>query len=149
MMQRQRDLAAGLNTTGSISPSIHAVLAARRLSLKALWRPKRFIKTNHIEFHPARLNEDLRPPLWAPSSRSTYPAGPLRRRFFGMWVRHGPGVEPVRDVLKHASMPTSRHAARGPCRRRSHGQGRRDGPPERARLQAAGLPVIIPASVQE
>src|SRR5712692_6505387 len=47
MMQRQRDLAAGLNTGGFISGYRGSPLGGFD---QALWQAKRFIKKSHIEF---------------------------------------------------------------------------------------------------
>src|SRR5476649_658557 len=55
MMQRQRDLAAGLNTGGYITGYRGSPLGGFD---QALWQAKRFIKKNHIEFQPG-VNEDL------------------------------------------------------------------------------------------
>ena len=55
MMQRQRDLAAGLNTACYISGYRGSPLGGFD---QALWQAKRFIKKNHIEFQPG-VNEDL------------------------------------------------------------------------------------------
>src|SRR5438270_6310072 len=55
MMQRQRDLAAGLNTGGYISGYRGSPLGGFD---QALWQAKRFIKKSHTEFQPG-LNEDL------------------------------------------------------------------------------------------
>jgi indolepyruvate ferredoxin oxidoreductase len=72
MMQRQRDVAAGLNTGGYISGYRGSPLGGFD---QALWQAKKFIKKSHIEFQPG-TNEDLAATaLWG------YPADPpLPRR---------------------------------------------------------------------
>src|SRR5258708_20571676 len=55
MMQRQRDLAAGLNTGCYISGYRGSPLGGFD---QALWQAKRFIKKNPIQFQP-RVNQDL------------------------------------------------------------------------------------------
>src|SRR5512147_808693 len=55
MMQRQRDLAAGLNTGGFISGYRGSPLG---MYDHALWRAKSFLQQHDIEFVPG-LNEDL------------------------------------------------------------------------------------------
>ena len=55
MMQRQRDLAAGLNTGGFISGYRGSPLG---MYDNALWTAKRYLKENNIHFQPG-LNEDL------------------------------------------------------------------------------------------
>ena len=132
MMQRQRDLAAGLNTGGYISGYRGSPLGGFD---QALWQAKRFIKKNHIEFQPG-VNEDLAATaLWGTQQIHLYP-GARYDGVFGMWYGKGPGVDRSGDVLKHANYagtsPARRH--RGAGRRRPHGQVVDDGPPERARL---------------
>ena len=51
MMQRQRDLAAGLNTACYITGYRGSPLGGFD---QALWQAKRFIKKNHIEFQPGK-----------------------------------------------------------------------------------------------
>ena len=55
MMQRQRDLAAGLNTGGFVTGYRGSPLGALDLNL---WRARKFLEDNHIHFEPG-LNEDL------------------------------------------------------------------------------------------
>src|SRR3546814_20502252 len=53
--QRQRDLAAGLNTACFISGYRGSPLG---LFDQQLWKARKFLKANHIEFQPG-VNEDL------------------------------------------------------------------------------------------
>src|SRR5471032_754623 len=70
MMQRQRDLAAGLNTGGYITGYRGSPLGAFD---QALWQAKKFIKKSHIEFQPG-LNEDLAATaLWGTQQIHLYP----------------------------------------------------------------------------
>src|SRR5258707_1658593 len=55
MMQRQRDLAAGLNTGGFISGYRGSPLC---MYDNALWTAKPYLKENNIHFQPG-LNEEL------------------------------------------------------------------------------------------
>ncbi|MEI6737774.1 MAG: hypothetical protein WCL29_04765, partial [Pseudomonadota bacterium] len=55
MIQRQRDLAAGLNTAGFISGYRGSPLGAYD---QALWKAKSFLKDKHILFTPG-VNEEL------------------------------------------------------------------------------------------
>ena len=55
LMQRRRDLAAGLNTAGFISGYRGSPLAGYDT---ALWRAKGFLEANRIHFEPG-VNEDL------------------------------------------------------------------------------------------
>jgi indolepyruvate ferredoxin oxidoreductase len=106
MMQRQRDLAAGLKTAGYISGYRGSPLGGFD---QALWQAKRFIKNNHIEFQPG-VNEDLAATaLWGTQQIHLYP-GARYDGVFGMWYGKGPGVDRSGDVLKHANYAgTARH----------------------------------------
>ena len=55
MIQRQRDLAAGLNTAGFISGYRGSPLGGYD---QALWKAEKYLKENHIFFTPG-VNEEL------------------------------------------------------------------------------------------
>ncbi|WP_421999783.1 indolepyruvate ferredoxin oxidoreductase family protein [Reyranella sp.] len=147
MMQRQRDLAAGLNTAGYISGYRGSPLGGFD---QALWQAKRFIKTNHIEFQPG-VNEDLAATaLWGTQQIHLYP-GARYDGVFGMWYGKGPGVDRSGDVLKHANYAgTSRHggvlALAGDDHMAKSSTTAHQSEPA---LIAAGIPIIHAASVQE
>ena len=132
MMQRQRDLAAGLNTGCYISGYRGSPLGGFD---QALWQAKRFIKKNHIEFQPG-VNEDLAATaLWGTQQIHLYP-GASYDGVFGMWYGKGPGVDRSGDVLKHANYAgTSKHGGIVALAGDDHmAKSSTDGPPERARL---------------
>jgi indolepyruvate ferredoxin oxidoreductase len=147
MMQRQRDVAAGLNTGGYISGYRGSPLGGFD---QALWQAKRFIKKNHIEFQPA-LNEDLAATaLWGTQQIHLYP-GARYDGVYGMWYGKGPGVDRSGDALKHANYAgTSRHggviALAGDDHMAKSSTLAHQSEPA---FMAAGIPVIHPASVQE
>ena len=66
MIQRQRDLAAGLNTAGFISGYRGSPLGAYD---QALWKAKKFLKEKHVFFTPG-VNEEL-----AATAHQVPPAG--------------------------------------------------------------------------
>jgi indolepyruvate ferredoxin oxidoreductase len=71
MMQRQRDLAAGLNTGGFISGYRGSPLG---MYDHALWTAKRYLKDNNIHFQPG-INEDLAATaVWGTQQVSLFPA---------------------------------------------------------------------------
>ena len=132
MMQRQRDLAAGLNTAGYISGYRGSPLGGFD---QALWQAKRFIKKNHIEFQPG-VNEDLAATaLWGTQQIHLYP-GARYDGVFGMWYGKGPGVDRSGDVLKHANYAgTSKHGGVMALAGDDHmAKSSTVGAPERARL---------------
>jgi indolepyruvate ferredoxin oxidoreductase len=147
MMQRQRDLAAGLNTAGYISGYRGSPLGGFD---QALWQAKRFIKNNHIEFQPG-VNEDLAATaLWGTQQIHLYP-GARYDGVFGMWYGKGPGVDRSGDVLKHANYAgTSRHGGIVALAGDDHmAKSSTTAHQSEPALIAAGIPVIHAASVQE
>ena len=120
MMQRQRDLAAGLNTGGYISGYRGSPLGGFD---QALWQAKKFLKKSHIEFQPG-VNEDLAATaVWGTQQVDLYP-GARYDGVFGMWYGKGPGVDRSGDVFKHANLRRHLEARRraGARRRRPHGE---------------------------
>jgi indolepyruvate ferredoxin oxidoreductase len=106
MMQRQRDLAAGLNTAGFISGYRGSPLGGLD---QAFWRAKRFVQKNHLHFLPG-VNEDLAATsVWGSQQVNLFP-GAKYDGVFAMWYGKGPGVDRSGDVLKHGnSAGASRH----------------------------------------
>ncbi len=106
MMQRQRDVAAGLNTGGLITGYRGSPLGTFD---QALWQAKKFVEKNHIVFQPA-VNEDLAATaLWG-TQQLHLVAGARYDGVFGMWYGKGPGVDRSGDAFKHANVNgTSRH----------------------------------------
>jgi len=147
MMQRQRDLAAGLNTAGYISGYRGSPLGGFD---QALWQAKKFIKKSHIEFQPG-TNEDLAATaLWGTQQIHLYP-GARYDGVFGMWYGKGPGVDRSGDVFKHANYAgTSRHggivALAGDDHMAKSSTVAHQSEPA---FISAGIPVIHAASVQE
>ncbi|CAN5821621.1 indolepyruvate ferredoxin oxidoreductase family protein [soil metagenome] len=147
MMQRQRDLAAGLNTGGYISGYRGSPLGGFD---QALWQAKRFIKNSHIEFQPG-VNEDLAATaLWGTQQIHLYP-GARYDGVFGMWYGKGPGVDRSGDVLKHANYAgTSKHGGIVALAGDDHmAKSSTTAHQSEPALIAAGIPVIHAASVQE
>jgi len=101
MMQRQRDLAAGLNTACYITGYRGSPLGGFD---QALWQAKRFIKKNHIEFQPG-TNEDLAATaLWGTQQIHLYPGAKYETRFalptvFPQDVKPGPGAKPFDGIF--------------------------------------------------
>jgi indolepyruvate ferredoxin oxidoreductase len=106
MLQRARDLAAGLNTAGFISGYRGSPIGGFDY---ALWRAKEHIENSHIRFQPG-VNEDLAATsIWGTQQVNLYPDAKYDG-VFAMWYGKGPGVDRCGDVFKHAnSAGTSRH----------------------------------------
>jgi indolepyruvate ferredoxin oxidoreductase len=106
MLQRARDLAAGLNTAGFISGYRGSPLGGFD---QALARAKQHLADNHIKFQPG-VNEDLAAAsIWGTQQVNLFD-GSKYDGVFAMWYGKGPGVDRCGDVFKHAnSAGTSRH----------------------------------------
>ena len=106
MMQRERDLKAGLNTAGYISGYRGSpVTSVDMTAMKA----KKHLDAHHIKFNPG-INEDLAATaVWGTQQTNLFP-GAKYDGVFGMWYGKGPGVDRCGDVFKHAnSAGSSKH----------------------------------------
>ena len=99
LMQRRRDIAAGLNTACFISGYRGSPLGGYD---QALWSARKFLQKQHIEFRPG-VNEDLgATAVWGSQQVGLWP-GAKYDGVFGIWYGKGPGVDRSGDVLKHAN----------------------------------------------
>ncbi len=99
MLQRERDLAAGLNTAGFISGYRGSPLGNLDLGL---WKAKSHLAEHHITFQPG-VNEDLAATaVWGSQQVNLFP-GAQYDGVFGMWYGKGPGVDRCGDVFRHAN----------------------------------------------
>ena len=99
MMQRQRDVAAGLNTACFISGYRGSPLGGVD---QQLWGARRFLANNHIHFQPG-VNEDLAATaIWGSQQGDIF--GDSRYDgVYAMWYGKGPGVDRCGDVFKHGN----------------------------------------------
>ncbi|HCZ49616.1 MAG TPA: indolepyruvate ferredoxin oxidoreductase family protein, partial [Gammaproteobacteria bacterium] len=147
MEQRRRDLRAGLNTAGFITGYRGSPVGGLD---KSLWQSGELLKTHHLHFQPA-VNEDLgATTVWGTQQTSLF-QGSRYDGVFSMWYGKGPGVDRSGDALRHANF-----AGTNP-----HGgviMAVGDDPichsstiPQQSEfaLQAADIPVLHPANVQE
>jgi indolepyruvate ferredoxin oxidoreductase len=97
MIQRQRDLAAGLNTAGFISGYRGSPLGGLD---ETLWKTKKLLEQHHVKFVPG-VNEDLAATaVWG--TQTVDLIGPAKYDgVFGLWYGKGPGVDRSADVFKH------------------------------------------------
>ena len=99
MMQRQRDIAAGLNTGCFISGYRGSPLGGFD---QALWSARRFIEKSNIHFQPA-INEELgATAVWGSQQINLFP-GSKYDGVFALWYAKGPGVDRSGDPLKHGN----------------------------------------------
>ncbi|CDZ25823.1 indolepyruvate ferredoxin oxidoreductase family protein [Neorhizobium galegae] len=99
MIQRQRDLARGLNTAGYVSGYRGSPLAGFD---REMGRAKKFLDAAHVKFHPG-LNEDMAATaVWGTQQTGMF-QGVRYDGVFGMWYGKGPGVDRSMDVIRHAN----------------------------------------------
>ncbi|OGB27709.1 MAG: indolepyruvate ferredoxin oxidoreductase [Burkholderiales bacterium RIFCSPLOWO2_02_FULL_57_36] len=147
MLQRQRDVLAGLNTAGFITGYRGSPLGSvDQTAVKA----KKHLDAHHIKFHPG-VNEDLAATsIWGTQQVNLFPNAQYDG-VFSMWYGKGPGVDRCGDVFKHANMAGSArnggvlvlagddHAAKSSTTAHQ----------SEHILKACGIPVLYPSSVQE
>jgi indolepyruvate ferredoxin oxidoreductase len=147
MMQRERDLATGLNTAGFISGYRGSPLGSLD---QALWKARQHLQDHHIKFQPA-VNEDLAATsIWGAQQLNLFP-GAKYDGVFAIWYGKGPGVDRSGDVFKHAnSAGTSPHGGVLVLMGDDHAaKSSTVAHQSEHALKAACIPVFNPASVQE
>ena len=103
LMQRQRDLAAGLNTGGYISGYRGSPIGAYD---QALWKARKQLDAHHVKFVPG-LNEDLAATaIWGTQQLHCFP-GARYDGVFSIWYGKGPGVDRSGDAFRHANQAGS------------------------------------------
>ncbi len=147
MLQRDLDLARGLNTAGFISGYRGSPLGTLDQNL---WRAKKYLAEHHIKFEPG-LNEDLAmTSIWGSQQLNLFP-GAKYDGVFAMWYGKGPGVDRSIDVLRHANAAgSSKHGGVLVCAGDDHGaasstiahQTEHD-------FISCMVPVLYPANTQE
>ncbi|OCC25610.1 indolepyruvate ferredoxin oxidoreductase [Croceicoccus estronivorus] len=106
LMQRERDLASGLNTAGFISGYTGSPLGGYDTTLKAAQRE---LDEHHIVFQPG-INEELGATAVWGSQQTDLMGGALYDGVFALWYGKGPGVDRAGDALKHGNYSgSSRH----------------------------------------
>ena len=147
MIQRQRDLAAGLNTAGFISGYRGSPLGGYD---QALWKAKQFLKDNHIHFTPG-VNEELAATaVWGSQQVNLFP-GAKYDGVFGIWYGKGPGVDRSGDVFKPANAAgSSKHGGVLLIAGDDHACKSSTLPHQSEHIfDAAMIPVLYPTGVQE
>jgi indolepyruvate ferredoxin oxidoreductase len=99
MMQRQRDLAAGLDTGCFISGYRGSPLGGLD---QALWSARTHLEKDHVFFTPG-INEDLAATAVWGSQQVTMFEGAKYDGVFALWYGKGPGVDRSGDVFKHGN----------------------------------------------
>ena len=147
MMQRLRDMAAGLNTAGFISGYRGSPLG---MLDEALWKAQAHLEQHHIKFVPG-VNEDLAATaVWG--TQTTELIGPMKYDgVFAMWYAKGPGVDRCGDVFKHMNHAgTAKHGGVLLVAGDDHGAYSSTLPHQSDHLfSACMIPMLYPCNVQE
>ncbi|MEE2761574.1 MAG: indolepyruvate ferredoxin oxidoreductase family protein, partial [Pseudomonadota bacterium] len=147
MMQRQADLARGLNTAGYISGYRGSPLGGYDT---ALWRAANYLEEHHIRFQPG-VNEDMA----ATACWGTQQAGMVEPAnydgVFAIWYGKGPGVDRSGDAFKHGNYAgTAPNGGVLVLAGDDHGAvSSTTAHQSEQALVAAMIPILYPASVQE
>ena len=147
MMQRQRDVAAGLDTAGYVSGYRGSPIGAYD---QALEKAKRQLDAHHIRFVPG-VNEDLAATaIWGTQQVNSFP-GARYDGVFGIWYGKGPGVDRSGDVLRHANQAgTSPHGGVLAVGGDDHGAKSSTIAAQTDFIfKAVSMPVLAPATVQD
>ncbi len=100
LMQKARDVAAGLNTAGYVTGYRGSPLGAVDAQMT---KAKADLEAADVLFHPG-LNEDLAATaLWGTQQAELRGEGKFDG-VFGLWYGKGPGVDRSGDVMRHANM---------------------------------------------
>ncbi len=147
MVQRERDLAAGLNTAGFISGYRGSPLGGFDQSL---WKARKHLKEHHIHFTPG-VNEELAvTAVWGSQQLGLF-EGAKYDGVFAMWYGKGPGVDRAGDAMKHANAAgSSRHGGVLMLAGDDHACKSSTLPHQSEHaFDAAMIPVLYPTGVQE
>ncbi|MFZ9679384.1 MAG: indolepyruvate ferredoxin oxidoreductase family protein, partial [Quisquiliibacterium sp.] len=147
LMQRQRDMAAGLNTAGYISGYRGSPVGGFD---QALWKARRQLKEHHVRFVPG-LNEDLAATaIWGTQQVNSFP-GAKYDGVFSIWYGKGPGVDRCGDALRHANQAgSSSHGGVLAIGGDDHGAKSSTVAAQVDFIfKAVSIPVLAPATVQD
>jgi indolepyruvate ferredoxin oxidoreductase len=147
MLQRERDLAAGLNTAGFISGYRGSPLGNLDLGL---WKAKQHLAEHHVTFQPG-INEDMAATaVWGSQQVGLFP-GAKYDGVFGLWYGKGPGVDRCGDVFRHANAAgTAKHGGVLVIAGDDHAAKSSTLPHQTEHIfKAVLMPVLYPANVQE
>ena len=147
MMQRRRDVAAGLDTAGYISGYRGSPLGGFD---NALVQARPLLEAHHVRFHPG-LNEDLAATaVWGSQHTEIFP-GAKYDGVFAIWYGKGPGVDRSGDVLKHGNFAGAGRRGGVLCIAGDDHGAKSSSMPHQSEqaFVAALMPVLNPSSVQE
>ncbi|SHH79084.1 indolepyruvate ferredoxin oxidoreductase family protein [Marivita hallyeonensis] len=147
LMQKTRDLAAGLNTAGYVTGYRGSPLGAVDMQMH---RAEKYLKAADVVFQEG-LNEDLAvTAIWGTQQAELRGEG-THDGVFGLWYGKGPGVDRSGDAMRHANMAgTSKHGGVLMAMGDDHtGESSTVLHQSEWAMVDAYMPVVSPAGVQE
>jgi indolepyruvate ferredoxin oxidoreductase len=147
MLQRERDVRAGLDTAGYITGYRGSPVTQMD---QTAWKAKRHLEARRVHFHPG-INEDLAATaVWGTQQVGLF-EGAQADGVFAMWYGKGPGVDRCGDVFKHANNAGSaRHGGVLVVAGDDHAAKSSSTAHQSDHiLHHCGIPVLYPSSVQE
>jgi indolepyruvate ferredoxin oxidoreductase len=147
LLQRERDLAAGLETAGFVSGYRGSPLGTYDM---ALWQARAHLERHHVRFEPG-VNEDLAATaVWGTQQANLHP-GPKYDGVFAIWYGKGPGVDRSCDAIKHGNYAgTAKHGGvLALCGDDPGAKSSSIAHQSEHALIHCGLPILNPSSVQE
>ncbi len=147
LMQKARDVAAGLNTAGLVTGYRGSPLGAVDMQMK---RAEKLLTQSDLTFQYG-LNEDLAvTALWGAQQAEIRGEGKYDG-VFGLWYGKGPGVDRSGDALRHANMAgSSKHGGVLVAMGDDHtGESSTVLHQSEWSLLDCYLPIVSPAGVQE
>ncbi|CAH2604478.1 Indolepyruvate ferredoxin oxidoreductase, alpha and beta subunits [Rhodovastum atsumiense] len=147
LLQRQRDLAAGLNTAGYVSGYRGSPLGQVDIQM---WAARPHTEAHHIVFRPG-VNEELAATAIWGSQQVPLLRGARYDGVFAYWYGKGPGVDRSGDVFRHANYAgTARTGGVLLIAGDDHGCKSSTVPHQsEPAFVAAGCPVLVPADLRD
>lgn len=147
LIQKERDLAAGLNTGGFVSGYRGSPLGGLD---QTLWKARAHLTNHHIVFQPG-LNEDMAATaVWGSQQVNLSPEATVDG-VFALWYGKGPGVDRCGDVFRHGNAAgSSRYGGVLVVAGDDHAAKSSTLPHQTDHFfKSMMMPVLTPASVQE
>jgi indolepyruvate ferredoxin oxidoreductase len=147
LLQRQRDLAAGLNTAGYVSGYRGSPLGQIDIQM---WAALPHLEANHIVFRPG-VNEELAATAIWGTQQVPLLRGATCDGVFAYWYGKGPGVDRAGDVFKHANYAGSARTGGVLLIAGDDHACKSSTIPHQSELAfvAAACPVLVPADVHD
>ncbi len=147
LLQRQRDLSAGLNTAGYVSGYRGSPLGQVDIQM---WAARKHTEAHHIVFRPG-VNEELAATAIWGTQQVPLLRGATCDGVFAYWYGKGPGVDRAGDVFKHANYAGSARTGGVLLMAGDDHACKSSTIAHQSELAfvAAGCPVLVPADVRD